>query len=280
MILPNFLVIGAAKAGTTSLYEYLRQHPDIYMTPTKETNYFALAGRGLDHCGPGDREYIGRFSVTTPQGYQDQFRGVCGQRAVGEASPLYLYDAEAPGRIREAIPDARLIAVLRHPVERAYSAFAHLVRDGRETAPSFARALELEPGRVSAGWEHLWHYAGMGSYGEQLARYHATFPCHQLRVYLHDDLLARPRDVIADIFRFLEVDPGVVPDLSARHNVAGPSLPHLPPLLPEVRRALADRYEEDLCQLQDLLGRDLSAWGRAAATEVWPVSAPGLGGVR
>jgi hypothetical protein len=95
MILPNFLILGAAKAGTTALYHYIKQHPQVGMSRIKETNFFALMDEPLDFRGPGDQNYIGRFSVTSFEEYQAQFRGCAGATAIGEASPLYLYSPKA-----------------------------------------------------------------------------------------------------------------------------------------------------------------------------------------
>lgn len=258
------MIIGAAKAGTTSLYHYLNQHPQVYMTPTKETNYFALAGQALDYRGPGDQDYISRFSVTTPEAYAAQFRGHAGERAVGEASPLYLYDPQTPERLRRSVPDVRLVAVLREPVARAYSAFSHLVRDGRETAGSFAEALAQEDARVAGGWEHIWHYARMGRYAEQLRRYDALFAPEQLRVYLHEDLLTRPHEVMRDLLDFLEVDPTLLPNQSVRHNVSSQGVPGLPPLTAEVRERLTHAFAADRAALEGRLGRDLRHWDTPA----------------
>ena len=147
MTIPNFIVLGAAKAGTTALYHYLGQHPEVCMSRTKETNFLALKDDPLDFRGPGDRDYITRFSVTTLDGYRDQFRGCGAKPAIGEASPLYLYSPKAPGLIGEVVPDAKLIVILRNPIDRAYSAFLHLVRDGRETVLDFGEALRLEDER-------------------------------------------------------------------------------------------------------------------------------------
>ena len=122
MLVPNFLVIGAAKAGTTALYDYLRQHPQVFMTPVKETNYFASEERPRDYGGPGDAKW-NEHSITARDAYCDQFRDLTTETAVGEASPLYLYGPTVPERLRRQVPDARLVAVLRHPPDCAYSAF-------------------------------------------------------------------------------------------------------------------------------------------------------------
>lgn len=259
MRLPNFIILGAAKAGTTAVYHYLGQHPQIGMSRIKETNFFALMDDPLDFRGPGDRDYITRFSVTTWDGYRDQFQA-CGATAVGEASPLYLYSPEVPARLREHVPDARLIAILRNPVDRAYSAFLHLIRDGRETETDFASALRREEERIADRWEHIWHYRRMGLYHEQLRRYYDTFDRGQIKVFLYYDLRTDPAGVLRDICRFVGVDDTFTPDVSVRHNVAPTLTGQCPPLLPDVRRTLQESFREDILRLQDLLDRDLSRW--------------------
>lgn len=258
--LPNFVILGAAKAGTTALYHYLTQHPEIYMTPTKETNFFSLMDDRLDFRGPGDQEYISRFSITTLEEYRAQFRGRTTETAVGEASPLYLYCPQAPPRIREYLPDAKLVAILRNPVARAYSAFLHLVRDGRETAADFESALREEEARIRDRWEHIWHYQRMGFYHEQLKRYYDLFDREQIRVYTYQRFTTATPAVLQDLFRFLGVDDSFAPDLTVRHNSA--SIPaHLrPPLLPDVWTELQRAYREDVLRLQDLTGLEVSHW--------------------
>lgn len=257
---PNFIILGAAKAGTTALYHYLKQHPQIYVTPLKETNYFALAGEKLDFRGPGDADYVNSLSITDEAAYRAQFDGVTDEIAVGEASPLYLYHPHAAARIREAVPDARLVAILRNPIDRAYSAFLHLVRDGREPERDFARVLQLEPERIAANWEHIWHLAAMGRYEEQLRRYYDLFPREQIKVYLYRDLRTDQTGVLRDLFAFLGADPDFRPDCTQRYNEATLPASERPPLLPEVRRALQEQLRPDILRLQDLIGRDVSHW--------------------
>jgi len=260
MTRPNFLIIGTAKAGTTSLYRYLAQHPQIYMSPLKEPNFFALEGQDPDFCGPGDDQFIGRFSVTDPEAYGALFGGVRDEIAVGEASPLYLYSPAAPARICRDLPGVKLIALLRHPVERAYSAFLHLLRDGREPLTNFACALEAEEERIRSNWEHIWHYRQMGFYAAQLRRYYRCFRPEQIRVYLYDTFQKDPTGVIADILRFLEVDPTFTPDLSVRHNESYVPREARPPLHPEVRGRLLEGYRDDILRLERMLQTDLGPW--------------------
>jgi len=295
--MPNFLIIGAARAGTSSLYEYMRQHPDIYFSPVKEPMFFALEGRRPDFQGPGDDLEINRKAVTDLAAYQALFTGPGRRKAVGEASANYLYSEHAAERIRHHAPDARLIAVLRNPVERAYSSFLYLIRDRREPLRDFGQALAEEPQRVADRWEHIWHYAGMGFYHRQLRRYYQFFDAARIRVFLNEDMKRDAPALLREVFGFLEVDDGFVPDTSITYNEGGvprrkwlnafltrPSaLKHLlrpllpasamklytnlkhanldkPPLDPEVRACLISLYREDILRLQELIGRDLSTW--------------------
>ncbi len=219
--LPNFLIIGAQKAGTTALYHYLNQHPEIFMSPIKEPHFFAFEGEELDFRGPRDREVLSHFVVNDEGAYRALFEGVRGEKALGEASAMYLYSEKAPARIKHHVPGTRLIAVLRDPVERAYSQFLHMRRDGREPLADFAEALEVEEERVRSGWAPNWHYKRAGFYHRQLLRYHEAFGPGRIRVYLYEDLNADPTGVLKDVHKFLGVDGSFVPDVSRRYNVSG-----------------------------------------------------------
>ncbi|RYX85302.1 sulfotransferase [bacterium] len=257
---PNFIIIGAAKAGTTAIYHYLNQHPQVYLTPLKETNYFALRGQQLNFQGPGDDLYVNRLSITAPEAYRAQFDGVRDEIAIGEASPLYLYHPLVAGRIHEELPDTKIIAILRDPVSRAYSAYLHLIRDGREPHRDFETAMNHEQQRIADNWEHIWHYVSMGRYYEQLQRYYDLFPAENIKTYLYRELLFDPRSLLHDIQRFIGVDEQFTCNTSMRYNEA--SLPHelRPPLLPEARARIQNELRDDILKLQDLTQRDLSHW--------------------
>ncbi|MUL39032.1 sulfotransferase domain-containing protein [Gloeocapsopsis dulcis] len=294
MTLPNFLVIGAAKAGTTALYYYLKQHPQIYMSPEKEPKFFALEGDKLDFRGPGDRENICKSAITDIETYHQLFKGVTNEIAVGEASPLYLYSPVAAERIKKYIPHAKLIAILRNPIERAYSGYIMHVREGRETAKDFAEALQEEEARIRNNWG--WgHYVSVGLYHTQLKRYLDLFDKEQIRVYLYEDLKANPISLVQDVFKFIGVEHTFLPDTSLKYNVAGvpknnalrilirnfnslkPAVNFLlpdklrhyvrgqvfekPPVLShDIRQSLIEVYREDVSNLQNFLQRDLSHW--------------------
>jgi hypothetical protein len=295
--LPNFLLIGAAKSGTTALYSYLGQHPEIFTCPVKEPKFFAHEGGAPDWRGPGDDRY-GRTTVTDIATYLALFHGASGERAVGEASTQYLYLPRARERIKYYVPRAKLIAILRDPAEVAYAAFLHKRREGLEPFKEFARALESEGARIRENWSPIWHYKQRGYYYEHLAGYYRDFSPEQIRVYIYDDFKAEPLGVIRDIFRFLGVEDSFVPDMSSKPNrsgvprsravhdfLTGPNpasaalkslLPEgayrrgaetvhrwnlaRPPLPPGVRRRLVEEYREDVEKLQALLRRDLTTW--------------------
>ena len=295
MIMPNFLIIGSQSAGTTSVHNYLRQHPQVCVSAMKETNFFVHDGRepGIgSHLVPG---------ITSLAAYQALFPDGSEQKAVGEASPLYLVDAHAAERIRHHVPKAKLIAILRDPAERAYTAYWMRVRDGRETR-SFEQAIDQEmQGRFDEPLElALRHYVRWGFYAQHLKTYLALFDRAQLGVYMFDDLKADPRGFMRELFRFLEVDDSFVPDTSVRYNASGLSRSELlrplfrksavtrslkrllpeplgrraawlqerwrsrelskPPMPPELRRRLVARYSSDVLELQDMIRLDLSRW--------------------
>jgi hypothetical protein len=297
--LPNFIVLGTAKAGTSSLYAYLKQHPDVYLSPTTELNFFAHEGRDLDFHGPGDLKYIWDDSlVTTYDDYCKQFEGVHREIAIGEISTHNLYAEQAPTLIKRYVPNVKMIAILRQPADRAFSAFAHMIRDGREEIKDFRAALARELTCIHDNWEPLWHYRSMGFYGAQLSRYYEIFDRDQIRVYLYEDFAACPLEIVQDIFGFIGVDSNFVPDMSEKYNIStmprsrqlhemmtGKSairsaLRRLLPaalrsrtgrfilehnvqrlqLAPSMRRELTDGYRADIGLLEKLLNRDLSRW--------------------
>ena len=296
MTLPNFVVVGAARAGTSMLYECLKQHPQVYVSPMKEPRFFAYEGDQVHRGGPGEQRII-----TSLKAYQALFYGVSNEIAIGEVSPLYLYSAVAPERIKHHIPDAKLIAILRDPAERAYSHFMLNVRNQREPLTDFREALQAEETRILSGWRANWHYRQRGFYYAQLERYLDCFDRDQIRVYLYDDLRADPAGVLEDVFRFLGVDDTFAPDMASRVNVSGvpknkvvnkvfagmarlkPALSavlgkrwrnrlfvvytrlcnrnlYKPPLSPDVRAELIQAYRQDVLRLADLLQRDLASW--------------------
>lgn len=300
MTMPNFLIIGAQKSGTTALYHYLRQHPQIYMSPKKETNFFALESEKLNSCEPATSQSRGKRPIDNISAYRELFQDVANEIAIGEASPWYLYNPKVPERIQHYLPSVQLIAVLRNPSERAYSHFLNSVRDGVEPLTDFAQALQEEEIRVKNNFNPMrYHYQQIGFYYVQLKRYFDRFDKNQIRIYLHEDFKADPTNLLQDIFQFLAVDDAFIPDMSRKFNVSGvpknqalqalfnqqniiksvlkPFLPQSlrkqlkydlrnqnldkpDPLPSQVKQQLVEVFRADILKLEDLIQRDLSKW--------------------
>jgi hypothetical protein len=188
------------------------------MSPVKEPHYFSFDSNSKMTKGPGDPI---PQAITDFLEYQRLFNGANREKAIGEASTSYLYRPEAAKRIREITPKAKLIAILRHPAERAFSAYMHVVRDRRETAKTFVEALKLENERKKLNWEPIWHFTSVGFYFNQLQRYYQLFDRHQIKVFLYEDLVNNQQDLIKEVFTFLDVNPNFIPDSSIRFNVTG-----------------------------------------------------------
>jgi hypothetical protein len=293
MPLPNFLIIGAAKSGSTALYHHLRQHPDIFMPERKEPRFWGAEGHVHDWQGPDGGM---NQSINNMAEYLRLFDGAEGFKAIGEASPT-IGSRTAPQMIHHHIPDVRMIAILRQPADRAFSSYCHMLREGLEPC-TFEQGLAEEAGRRAAKWSPLFWYKEMGYYGRELAFWMEHFPREQFRIYIYDDFRENPLAVVRDAFTFLQVDPAFEPEL-ARVNVSGvprsrvlydllrkdnlikklmkPLFPRKirdriqasnrrhnvgpkPVLNPETRRKLTEEFREDILLLQDLAGRDLSTW--------------------
>lgn len=224
MTMPNFFIIGVQKAGTTSLYHYLNQHPQVYMSSVKEPMFFS---RKLDPRGEvvtekfegPHRQRGAKFSSI--EEYQALFRGVKDEETVGEASPLYIYAPGTAERIKEYAPEAKVIALLRNPADRAYSSFLHARRIGVEPLTDFTQALREEEERVRGNWAYVFHHHTRGFYYPQLKPYYDLFGRDRVGVWLYEDLRDDPAGVTQAVFRFLGVDDSFLPNTSSRHNPAG-----------------------------------------------------------
>ncbi|WP_299489565.1 sulfotransferase [Acaryochloris sp. IP29b_bin.137] len=299
--MPNFVVIGAAKAGTTSLDRYLRQHPEIFICPINEPKFFCFEGEKLNYNYPKNVQWkyekipINNNAITDLESYQSLFSGVTTEKAIGEVSPIYLYLSEKTSmRIKEHIPNTKIIAILRNPVERAYANFTHLIRDELEPLTDFKDAINAEEERIKDNWWPFWHYKEHGFYYKQLCSYFEHFDHNQIKVYLYEDYVSNPSSLFNDLFHFLEVDDQVQIDTSSRYNVSGiprsrslykvletrnaltKSIRSLvppkirqqirsfvlskPPISTGTKQELIELYRSDILKLQDLIKRDLTEW--------------------
>lgn len=273
-IWPNFFLVGAARAATTSLWEWLRGHPEIYMSPLKETHFFASGKPQVVPVIRSEREYLRLF------------RGVRDEKVIGEASPSYLRDPEAPGRIKEVSPDARILIVLRDPVARAYSTYWHELRYGRlrDSFADRARAIATKPRPGDVG---------RGFYAPGLRRYLELFEPRVL-VLIFEELVADVRGHVRRVLEFLDVDPdyadhfdttrrnpSALPRNAAMtwvyrsHRMRGvvsrvlPAVfhghveramlggPTAPPMDDATRRFLTEFYRPDVADVERMLGRRL-----------------------
>jgi len=217
MSLPDFFIIGVPKAGTTALHRALGSHPDVFMSRVKEPKFFLCEeGRPIAQTGPGDAHSAQEW-ISKRSDYEALFEGAEG-KLKGESTPFYLYDFAAHDRIAKLVPDAKLIVVLRDPVDRAHSNWLHLWSDGLETERDFLTACALEVKRITDGWGPFWHYLRLGRYGQQLEHLMTRFPVEQIEVIRYRDLADTPALALDRICRFLGVRENVVTSIPMENS--------------------------------------------------------------
>jgi hypothetical protein len=221
MALPDFFIAGAPKAGTTALHAALARHPSLYMSAVKEPKFFLTDGPPPTRGGPGDaatyREHVWRRAD-----YEALFAPAPAGTLRGESTPFYLYNQAAQVRIRALIPDAKLIVILRDPVERAHSNWTHLWSAGLDPIGDVVRACAEEERRAAAGWAEFWRYTALGRYGEQLEHLYTVFPRDQVMVFRYRALIEHPAGVLDRICAFLGVPTGIVSEVPRENVTAHP----------------------------------------------------------
>lgn len=288
----NFLIVGAARSGSTSLYDYLNQHPDIFMPTMKEPHYFS----GVSHIMQSYEDYLSLFN------------GYNGEKMIGEASTSYLLVPETAQKIFDTLGRIKIIILLRNPVERAFSNW-HLehLHKTRETL-SFEEALEKEEDRYNHRndlffWPGIMYFRS-GLYFEQVKRYYEIFGRGQVKVLIFEEFVDQPVKWTKEVFRFLGVDSTITPNITQNNAAHQPKYPGLydflstPPsfllnlfnrlpktiknqaynflsklhrsnrkplqnklkINPETYTALMEKYIPDIENLEGLLERDLSIW--------------------
>ena len=287
-MLPNFLIVGAPKAGTTSLYYYLSEHPEVFMPAQKELNFFSreeIEAQGL---------YYKDFKVKTLKEYEAIFEKGKGKKAIGEASVSYLFYPKTPFKIKELIPHVKIIILLRDPVERAFS---HYLMDYR------LGLVNLEFDEIIFKKTHhkrldLYYqqYIELGFYYKQVKRYLDVFGFDQVRIYFNEDLKNNIKKVILDLYDFLGIDKSYFPNIQKRYNVFSMprnsfigylySVPELrkilgvflpdsfkkvifnvffeknkkPQMREDIKRYLRNLYKPDIQKLEKLINKCLSHW--------------------
>jgi hypothetical protein len=283
---PNFFIVGAPRCGTTSLYEYLWQHPEVHVSLHKEPHFF---GRDLTRLAGAMRDEAL---------YLELFADAGDRPRVGEASVWYLLSKQAAKEIHTFAPDAKILALVRDPVQMAYSLYSLYSRSGNEDLPTFEAALAAEPERrqgraLSPGtyFPEGLIYTDVVRHASQVERYFDVFGRDNVEVLLFDDLVRDAAGVYRRALEFLGVDPSFQAELDPRKagqiaRMAGirrlrrlspearsyMQFDHLklhgasrPPLEPETAESLRELFAEDVARLGALLGRDLSAWTEGTA---------------
>lgn len=216
-ILPDFLIIGAGKSGTTSIDNYLKQHPSIFISPKKEPNFFAYELTDIESLKeyPGELKHY-QESITNFNDYLRLFEAAKSDQIKGETSNTYMYGKDAPYRIKHHIPNVKLIAILRQPAERLYSRYLHLYRDNRLPTPHFSDCKDK-----STIWWQRNDLINEGFYFKHLSRYYELFPKENIKVFLYEDIKNDIREMLKDIFTFLNVDNTFECNFSIRYNESG-----------------------------------------------------------
>jgi len=294
---PNLLIIGAAKSGTTALHNFLNEHPNIFMSKNKEPNYFALSdGNYRFKCNTIQLGYYNSFIYNWNQ-YLDLFKTSNKMKIYfGESSPIYLYYRNSVINIRNKLGNnVKFIAILRNPVERAFSNFLHHIMINLETTNSFEEALKMEDKRIKENWWWGFHYKKAGKYFEQLIRYYRNFNENNIKVIIYDDWSEKPQFIYNEICNFLGVKrvelniskkykESKIPKSTIVHNIINanffkrlsnkPILKNLKPLKTtinninqykpklnnEIYNRLLDYYMDDINNLEKLINKDLSIW--------------------
>lgn len=290
MTKPNFMMIGVAKAGTTSFFRYLDQHPQIFVPEIKATNYFGYEdARDWKWDEEGDAPLLQNFPIRTLDAYKDIFSNTKDEIAVGEVSPQYFRCPNAARRIYEYEPKVKLVLSLRNPADRAFSGFMMRTRRG-EAVKGFYEELTPQSSHVKEGF-----------YSKRLKRYLDLFPREQIKIYIFEEFKKNAAGTISDLFGFLGVDTAFAPDTSVKYNpgavpkfrllnklfyhpklinmtksvvpegvqgmlkqVRELNLASTPKMPPDLRAKLLGIYREDILRLEELLGRDLSIWLNSA----------------
>lgn len=238
-ILPNFFVVGVVKGGTTSLYNYLDQHPHIFLPRIKETNYFSAGDIRADHFLPqyaldvdidldryiksGMKKQIHIAHVEHPSHYEALFHAVGEETAVGEISNSYMICPGAAKAIFNFNPEARIIVVLRNPIYRAWSQYLMNLREAKTRNAEFISELELDDAQINKGWGVNHQYLELGMYAGQLQRYYNLFDADQILPIFYEEYRENPDSVMGEISRFLNVDTDFQYNFSIENNSA--SLP-------------------------------------------------------
>ena len=300
MNLPKFLFVGTAKSGTTSIYHYLKQHPQVEI-PMKET-FFFMSELLKDNHLPYPKQRPKSDLILTEQAYMDLYRGISSDKVSGEIGTGYLYHHEVsiPLIQKTLGTDVKIAIILRNPMDRCFSSYMHFVKDLFEDL-SFEDSLEEEHIRIAENWDFMWHHKSLGYYANQVKAYQGAFK--NVKVWLYDDLRNDSESTLHSMAQFIGIDPYDLPSSTKAYNPSGKAknerlqkfITHENPVKAVLRpifRAffnqekrerirkgmksrnlkkaegpnnstydlLRESYEEDILKLSRLIDRDLNDW--------------------
>lgn len=274
---PNFFVVGAAKSGTTSLYHYLKQHKEVFLSPIKEPNFFCKDINARKFSDGYSKQVhldvdaylrepmrtVDVAHVRKWEQYRGLYRQVAGEKAIGEMSNSYLYSKVAAKKIYANYPKAKIVMVLRNPIDRAFSHFLMALNIGGEemdqekaTAVPFIDRVEEDRLSDRQGWGISNLYIKLGCYYEQVRRYYDLFPSENIKIILYDEYRRHTTETLKRLFHFIGVNEQITVDVSTKHNPAK----YKRSITDEERAYLAPFFREDIPKLSDLIQRDLSMW--------------------
>jgi hypothetical protein len=314
---PDFFIIGAPKSGTTTLFRMLCQHPHVYGSPLKEPHFFSFGYPGDQGEDEKHEDLVGEKSsashrkdastgppeagsntVRSWPDYRDLFSKAGEEQITGEASTSYMANPNVPSRIKRHCSRTRVLAILRNPVDRAYSQYLHHVRSGREPCDSFEEALASEEQRIDAGWSVFWTYKRTGEYHRHLQNWYQHFPREKIKIVTFEEFMEHPISATKDTYQFLGVGTSFEPTLPGKTNATGVPRNRLvhnilniggqqlrstvrslvpegvrrfirsmrnqnlrrPPLSQKTRHRLEKHFREDVQNLERLVDKDFSQW--------------------
>lgn len=297
----NLFIVGAAKSGTTSLYNYLIQHPDVFLPRVKEPNFYSNAesDNPADYIIPKKGHTCHKRMINDKSVYLSLYEEAKNQKILADASPSYLWDKDAAKKIHSDFPNAKIIILLRNPVQRAYSHYLMDLKYGNQPEVIFKEALLKDQMAQPKIWGKSHMYLDLGLYYQQVKRYLVSFQNKNVKIILYEDFIKSTEHVLIEIFEFLKIDSSVVSNIdyekvhnsyvipngklskallkykstfgSLKNILPGFIKNHLmkeilykeaekPKLKNEDKLFLSNYYKEDILKLQSLLGQDLSKW--------------------
>lgn len=204
---PKLIIGGTSKSGTTALYYYLRQHPDMCLSAKKELHFFSRHWLEQSAAGPGDRYVLAEIPEAFEE-YLEYFSHCDESKIAVDISPSYLFYYQSANEIKKQLSDAKLVFILRNPADKVFSQYMHLVGEGRETL-SFSEALEAENERKSKGYSDMWLYRESGFYSDAIEYFQLVLGKTNVKVFYHEEFLRDPAFVLREICVFAGVDDGV-----------------------------------------------------------------------